>query len=381
MNFQFKPKNLKINSQKINAFLSKNANVNFNNKKYVFKQLDRHYDNSIIASILSKDEKTKFLGIIDKINYERNNLGFQLYENNDIYFGNFKNNSKNNFGCYLFSPENENNSLLTEFYLGNFEEDQMQTNGMYLWMEELNQNVDDNLNGKEYLNNIIDVKKNYLNYLNNIIDVKKDYENDENFDNCNFSGFVGEIKENLFGNGIYFQKEGNDYKLFYGNLNVNENKNLFNENKNLFNESNLLLISNENDENIVYGKVENGKFTEGKLFIIEYDDKVEIATIKKIITFKDNVQIDEKSNNINQNEYKNILTFHDLCMEEDWFGMIFKIYQNFFKYLNNIIKNDVNFFNEKNMANLNEYLKSFNIKLLKKLKGINFNNLNNQEQQ
>ena len=372
MNFQFKPKNLKINSQKINEFLSKNANVNFNNKKYVFKQLDRNYYNSIIASISSKDEKTKYLGIIDKLEYERKDLGFQLYENNDIYFGNFKNNSKNNFGCYLFSPENNNNSLLTEFYLGNFEEDQMQTNGMYLWMEELNQNVD-NLNGKEYLNNIIDVKKNYLNYLNNIIDVKKDYENDENFDNCNFSGFVGEIKENLFGNGIYFQKEKNDYKLFYGNLNVNENKNLFNE-------SNLLLISNENDENIVYGKVENGKFTEGKLFNIEYDDKVEIATIKKIITFKDNVQIDEKSNDIKQNEYENILIFRNLCMEEDWFGIIFKIYQNFFKYLNNIIKTDVNFFNEKNMANLNEYLKSFNIKLLKNLKEINFNNLNNQEQ-
>ena len=67
-------------------------------------------------------------------------------------------------------------------------------------------------------------------------------------------------------------------------------------------------------------------------------------------------------------------------MDEDWFGIIFKIYQKFFKYLNNIIKTDVNFFNEKNMANLNEYLKSFNIKLLKKLKGINFNNLNNQEQ-
>ena len=69
MNFQFKPKNLKINSQKINEFLSKNANVNFNNKKYVFKQLDRYYDNSIIASILSKDEKTKYLGIIDKLEY------------------------------------------------------------------------------------------------------------------------------------------------------------------------------------------------------------------------------------------------------------------------------------------------------------------------
>ena len=357
MNFQFKPKNLKINSQKINEFLSKNANVNFNNKKYVFKQLDRKYYNSIIASISSKDEKTKFLGIIDKLEYERNGLGFQLYENNDIYFGNFKNNSKNNFGCYLFSPENENNSLLTEFYLGNFEEDQMQTNGMYLWMEELNKNFDDNLNGKEYLNNIIDVKKNYLN------------ENDENFDNCNFSGFVGEIKENLFGNGIYFQKEQNDYKLFYGNLNVNENKN---ENNN----SNLLIIINHDEkyENVVYGKVENGKFTEGKLFIIEYDKKVKNASIKKIISFKDNIQIDEKSNDINQNDYKNILTFRDLCMEKDWFGIILKIYTNFFKFLNNIIKNDVNFFTEENLTEFQNYLKSFNIELLKKLKIINFNN-------
>ena len=356
MNFQFKPKNLKINSQKINEFLSKNANINFNNKKYVFKQLDRKYYNSIIASILSKDEKTKFLGIIDKLEYERKDLGFQLYENNDIYFGNFKNNSKNNFGCYLFSPENENNSLLTEFYLGNFEEDQMQTNGMYLWMEELNQNFDDNLNGKEYLNNIIDVKKDYLN------------ENDENFDNCNFSGFVGEIKENLFGNGIYFQKEQNDYKLFYGNLNVNENKNE--------NNSNLLIIINHDEkyENVVYGKVENGKFTEGKLFIIEYDEKVQNASIKKIISFKDNIQIDEKSNDINQNEYENILTFRNLCMEDDWFGIILKIYTNFFKFLNNIIKNDVNFFTEENLTEFQDYLKSFNIELLKKLKIINFNN-------
>ena len=362
MNF-FKPKNLKINSLKISELLNKNANVNFNNKKYVFQQLERHSDDSIIASISSKDEKTKFLGIIDKLQYERNYLGFQLYENNDIYLGNFKENMKNNFGCYLFSPENKNNSLLTEFYLGNFDYDQMQTNGMYLWMNELNQNVNENLNGNEFLKNLVDVKKIYEN----------DENDDKNFENCNFSGFVGDIKENDFGNGIYFQKEGNDYKLFYGNLNVNENKNLNNE-------SNLLIIINndENDENIVYGKVENGKFTEGKLFNIEYDDKVEIATIKKIITFKDNVQIDEKSNDIKQNEYENILIFRNLCMEEDWFGIIFKIYQNFFKYLNNIIKTDVNFFNEKNMANLNEYLKSFNIELLKKLKGINFNNLNNQ---
>ena len=363
----FKPKNLKINSLKISELLKKNANVNFNNKKYVFQQLERYYENSIIASISSKDEKTKFLGIIEKLQlkYERNYLGFQLYENNDIYLGNFKENMKNNFGCYLFSPENKNNSLLTEFYLGNFDYDQMQTNGMYLWMNELNQNVNENLNGNEFLKNVVDVKKIYEN----------DENDDKNFENCNFSGFVGDIKENDFGNGIYFQKEGNDYKLFYGNLNVNENKNLTNE-------SNLLIIINndENDENIVYGKVENGKFIEGKLFIIEYDEKVEIASIKKIITFKDDVQIDEKSNNINQSEYENILTFRNLCMEKNWFGMIFKTYTNFFKYLNNIIKTDVNFFNEKNMANLNEYLKSFNIKLLKKLKGINFNNLNNQEQ-
>lgn len=364
MNF-FKPKNLKINSLKISELLKKNTNVNFNNKKYVFQQLERHSDDSIIASISSKDEKTKFLGIIEKLQlkYERNYLGFQLYENNDIYLGNFKENMKNNFGCYLFSPENKNNSLLTEFYLGNFDYDQMQTKGMYLWMNELNQNVNENLNGNEFLKNLVDVKKIYEN----------DENDDKNFENCNFSGFVGDIKENDFGNGIYFQKEGNDYKLFYGNLNVNENKNLFNE-------SNLLLISNENDENIVYGKVENGKFTEGKLFIIEYDDKINEASIKKIITFKDNIQIDEK-NVVDQNEYENILTFRKLCMQEDWFGIIFKIYQKFFKYLNNIIKTDVNFFNEENMANLNEYLKSFNIKLLKNLKEINFNNLNNQEQQ
>ena len=85
----FKPKNLKINSLKISELLKKNANVNFNNKKYVFQQLERYYENSIIASISSKDEKTIFLGIIDKLEYERKDLGFQLYENNDIYLGNF----------------------------------------------------------------------------------------------------------------------------------------------------------------------------------------------------------------------------------------------------------------------------------------------------
>ena len=74
----FKPKNLKINSLKISELLNKNANVNFNNKKYVFQQLERYYENSIIASISSKDEKTKFLGIIEKLQlkYERNYLGF-----------------------------------------------------------------------------------------------------------------------------------------------------------------------------------------------------------------------------------------------------------------------------------------------------------------
>ena len=55
----FKPKNLKINSLKISELLNKNANVNFNNKKYVFQQLERYYENSIIASISSAYSSTK----------------------------------------------------------------------------------------------------------------------------------------------------------------------------------------------------------------------------------------------------------------------------------------------------------------------------------
>ena len=353
MNFQFKPKFLKINSLKIADLLQKNNKADFLGKYFFSLNLERNYDDVILASISSKDNKTKFIGMIDKLSYERKYYGFQLYENNDIYFGNFETNLKNNFGCYLFSPENKENSLLSEFYLGNFKNDQMQTKGMYLWMEELNQKVDASLNGKEFLNNLLENKEKYLNE-------KDEKLKNENFENCNFSGFVGDIKNNEFGKGIYFQKQENNYKIFYGNMNTNDIRN--------YDENGLLLISNnkENKDQIVYGKVNNGKFIEGKLFITKEDENKNIS-ILKIIDFKENVQINEKTNDINQNDYENIKIFGQLCFEEDWFGKIFDVYKNFYEFLNNINNDEINFYNETNIDKIYIYLKSFNIELLKKL--------------
>ena len=308
------------------------------NKKDIFKKLKSNdkYQSGNTIIIRWEDEmnedtemyvmknKINNLPFIGVINYEFKREGYCInkYLNGDEYFGYYKNDLRNKQGMYIYKPKYEMGKIiLRQYYFGLWENDIKEGRGIYLWLKE-------------------SIDNNNRNIINN-----KSYNPFNNFDKANFSAYVGNFEKNKFTKGTLLKKEEDNYFVFHGYF-LNSKK----EGKNCFYYSAKL-------EEILYGTFKDDKFIEG--FIGKFDENGELKNIikykNKNIIEKDKVQ---SSDNIQEISNK-ILTFRNVIMSKDYFGILYNIFKEAIDFKNENM-NDVEIFNSDIYLDLMDIASSYN---------------------
>jgi hypothetical protein len=308
------------------------------NKKDIFKKLKSNdkYQSGNTIIIRWEDEmnedtemyvmknKINNLPFIGVINYEfkREEYCINKYLNGDEYFGYYKNDLRNKQGMYIYKPKYEMGKIiLRQYYFGLWENDIKEGRGIYLWLKE-------------------SIDQSNRNIINN-----KSYNPFSNFDNANFSAYVGNFEKNKFTKGTLLKKEEDNYFVFHGYF-LNSKK----EGKNCFYYSAKL-------EEILYGTFKDDKFIEG--FIGKFDENGEVKNIikykNKSIIEKDKVQ---SSDNIQEISNK-ILTFRNVIMSKDYFGILYNIFKEAIDFKNENM-NDVEIFNSDIYLDLMDIASSYN---------------------
>jgi len=269
--------------------------------------------------------KINNLPFIGVINYEFKREGYCVnkYLNGDEYFGYYSNDLRNKQGMYIYKPKYETSKIiLRQYYFGLWEKDVKEGRGIYLWLKE---NVDKNNRNLIY--------NKLYNPFNNI------------FDKANFSAYVGNFEKNKFVKGTLLKKEGDNYFVFHGFF-LNNKK----EGKNCFYYSAKL-------EEILYGTFKDDKFVEG--FIGKFDDNGEV---KNIIKYKNKniIEKDKFQSSDNLQEISNkILTFRNVIMSKDYFGILYNIFKEAIDFKNDNM-NDVEIFNSDIYLDLMDIAASYN---------------------
>ena len=308
------------------------------NKKDIFKKLKSNdkYQSGNTIIIRWEDEmnedtemyvmknKINNLPFIGVINYEFKREGYCInkYLNGDEYFGYYKNDLRNKQGMYIYKPKYEiGKIILRQYYFGLWENDLKEGRGIYLWLKE-------------------SIDQSNRNIINN-----KSYNPFNNFDKANFSAYVGNFEKNKFTKGTLLKKEEDNYFVFHGYF-LNSKK----EGKNCFYYSAKL-------EEILYGTFKDDKFIEG--FIGKFDENGEVKNIikykNKSIIEKDKVQ---SSDNIQEISNK-ILTFRNVIMSKDYFGILYNIFKEAIDFKNENM-NDVEIFNSDIYLDLMDIASSYN---------------------
>ena len=317
--------------------ISSKSSIHFD-KKEILKKFNSYqkYQEGTITIIKWEDDlnfdtemyiiknKSKELPFIGVVNYEFKREGYCVnsYLNGDEYFGYYSNDLRNKHGLYIYKPVlNRENKILRQYYFGLWENDIKQGRGIYLWLKEEKRirNLKNNLNNKLY----------------NPFD---------NFEKANFDAYIGLFEQNEFTKGTLIKKEENNYFVFHGFFN-----NLKKNGKNCFYYSAKL-------EEIFYGTFKDDIFIEG--FIGKYNDNGEL---KNLIEYKNKKIIKENENNKDNNKEIAIklMTFRNVIMSKDYFGIIYNIFKEAIDFKNKNM-NDVELFNSESYLDLMDIAASYN---------------------
>ena len=275
--------------------------LNFDTEMYILK---------------NKYNNLPFIGVVN-FEFKREGYCVNSYLNGDEYFGYYSNDVRNKQGLYIYKPKYENNNIiLRQYYFGLWENDLKQGRGIYLWL--------------------IENKKNGIN--NNLSN--KLYNPFNNFDKANFQAYIGLFEQNKFTKGTLIKKEENNYFVFHGFF-----QNLKKNGKNCFYYSAKL-------EEVLYGTFSDDIFIEG--FIGKFNDNGEL---EKMIKYK-NKKIIEKTED-DKDIAKKMLTFRNIIMSKDYFGILFNIFKDAIEFKNENM-NDVNIFNSDTYIDLMDVAASYN---------------------
>ena len=233
----------------------------------------------------------EYIGIVDS-DLVKQGYGLLSLPNNEKYFGYFTDNLKSRHGIYQFPDRLVGEKIEREFFYGLFNEGKIYHHGVYLSIKE-NKNV-------EMFNN---------------------------FDQADFSCFIGDLDLDLyhFTKGTLMVKEGDKYYMYHGKFNDNNEK-----------EGDGVFYYNSEKDELIYGKAVKDKFVEGYMSIFDEDgnisngvyaifnDKGKIKQYKKMEEIEDKNKIFDK-----------MFDFRNKIMEKDYFGQIFEIFKDTMKTVNN----------------------------------------------
>ena len=234
-----------------------------------------------------------FIGILDS-NLVKQGYGFMSLPNNEKYFGVYTDDLRSKHGLYQYPDKIEGDKIEREFFFGVFNEGKVDNRGVYLWIKE-----------------------------------KKDVPMFNNFEEADFSCFVGDLDSNHFINGTYMTKKGEKYYVYYGSFNEQNEK-----------EGDGVFYYNSEKDELMYGKVEKNKFInsymsvfddEGNIkngIFVNFDDK------GKISDYKQKEEMPDKSGIFDQ-----MFDFRNIILAKDYFGEVFNTFKDTMKF----IASDVNF--------------------------------------
>jgi hypothetical protein len=244
-----------------------------------------------IAKIKKSD--STFIGILD-FDLTKQGYGFLSLTDNEKYFGFFTEDLKSKHGLYEFPDKINEDKIEREFYFGLFNEGKIYDHGVYLWIKE-------------------DKNVNMFN----------------NFDDADFRCFIGNLNEKHFIEGTFMTKEGDKYNVYHGKFNENNEK-----------EGDDAFYYNSEKDELIYGKAVKNRFVEG--YICSFDEEGHISNgiyvifdeDGKVKSYKkrDEIQDDTKA-------FEKMFDFRNKIMDQDYFGQIFKTFQETMNFINT----DVNF--------------------------------------
>jgi hypothetical protein len=308
-----------FNTKDIEKKLNSNKKYQTNNTTIIRWEDEMNPDTKMYV-LKNKFNNLPFIGVVN-YDFKREGYCVNKYLNGDEYFGNYSNDLRNRQGIYIYKPKYETGKIiLRQYYFGLWENDLKQGRGIYVWLKE------DKNNSKNSYNN-------------------KSFNPFNNFDKANFDAYVGNFDKNKFTKGTLLKKEGDNYFVFHGWFS-NSKKN----GKNCFYYSAKL-------EEILYGTFKDDKFIEG--FVGKFDDN---GDLKNLIKYKNKSIIEKDKFEPSDDEKevaKKILTFRNIIMSQDYFGILYNIFKDAIDF-KNANMNNVELFNSELYLDLLDIAASYN---------------------
>ena len=228
-----------------------------------------------------------YIGVLDTT-FQKEGYGLLTLPEGERYFGVFTDDLRSKHGLYQFPDKVIDDKIEREFFFGLFNEGKIYDHGVYLWIKE-NKNVP---------------------MFNN-------------FDDADFSCFIGDLNDKRFIKGTYITKDGDKYYVYYGSFNENNEK-----------EGDGCFYYNSEKDELMYGKIVKNKFVDSYLAAFDEDGNL---TNGLYVTYDDNGKISDykQKEEIPDKSviFDEMFDFRNTIMGEDYFGDVFQKFKDINVYI------------------------------------------------
>ena len=228
-----------------------------------------------------------FIGVLD-LNLVKQGYGYMCLPNNERYFGIYTDDLRSKHGLYQYPDKIDGNKIEREFFFGIFNNGEISDRGVYLWIKE-----------------------------------DKDVPMFNNFEEADFSCFVGDLDKSRFIEGTYLTKKGEEYYVYHGKFNEKNEK----DGENAF-------YYNSDKDELLFGKVEKNKYVNSYLSVFDEDGNIKNGIYVnfdkkgKIIDFKQKEEMPDKSQIFDE-----MFDFRNKILDKDYFGEIFETFKSTLEFV------------------------------------------------
>jgi hypothetical protein len=263
-----------------------NADKKYEDNDVLIRRWEGSDENDSYISQITRTP-VSFIGILNG-KFEREGYGINNFSNGDKYLGYFEDDKRSKHGIYLFNPKITDDIIEQECYYGFWKNNKKNHHGIYIWMKENINNTD--------------------------------------FDNANFSAYIGEIRNDQYKRGSFLTKDDDNYYLYHGNFDADGTKN----------DDKAFFYSAKNDR-LIRGKIVNNVFVNGyvaffdeegevrDLVYVEFDSKDKVKALKQ----SDEMEEDEKNN-----AQEDLTRFRNVILDTDYFGELYQRYKDVKSFIN-----------------------------------------------
>jgi hypothetical protein len=234
-----------------------------------------------------KKDNIHFIGVLDS-NLVKQGYGYMCLPNNEKYFGIYTDDLRSKHGLYQYPDKIVGDKIEREFFFGIFNKGKISERGVYLWIKE-----------------------------------NKDVPMFNNFEEADFSCFVGDLEETHFIEGTYLTKKGEEYYVYHGKFNNNNEKD----------GDNAFYYNSDKDE-LLFGKIEKNKFVNSFLSVFDEDGNIKNGIYAnfnkngKILDYKQREEMPDKSE-----VFDEMFDFRNKILDKDYFGEIFETFKSTLEFV------------------------------------------------